>query len=56
MSHMQQLGAAAVAFLILLTLMIYGTLTKSRTRKHVMFWLVFVLVLAGPLIYNAAFK
>jgi predicted MFS family arabinose efflux permease len=56
MSHMHQLGAVAFSFLLVLILIIYGTLTKSRTRKHLMFWLVFIFVLGGSLIFNAAFR
>jgi hypothetical protein len=56
MSHLQQLGVVIVSFLIVSALMVFGSLTKSRRTKHLMFWLVFGLVLAGSLIYSAAFR
>jgi hypothetical protein len=56
MSHMQQLGVVTASFLIVAALMIFGSLTKSRRTKHLMFWLVFVLILGGSLIYSAAFR
>jgi hypothetical protein len=53
---MQQLGVVTVSFLIVSALMIFGSLTRSRRTKHLMFWLVFVLILGGSLIYSAAFR
>jgi uncharacterized membrane protein len=56
MSHMQQLGVVTFSFLIVSALMIFGSLTKSRSTKYLMFWLVFGLALGGSLIYSAAFR
>jgi hypothetical protein len=53
---MQQLGVVTVSFLIVSASMIFGSLTKSRRTKHLMFWLVFAFVLAGSLIFSAAFR
>jgi hypothetical protein len=56
MSHIQQLAVVTASLPIVAGLMIFGTLTKNRRTKHLMFWVVFVLILGGSLIYSAAFR
>ncbi len=51
-----QLGVVIASFFIVAALMMFGTLTENRRTKQLMFWLVFVLVLGGCLIYRATFR
>ena len=50
MSHMGQLAAFSGGFILVVTLMIYGTLTPRPAVKRLLFWTIILLVLGGSLI------
>jgi ABC-type multidrug transport system permease subunit len=52
---MGQLAAFSVGFVIVTTLMIYGTLTTRPVVKRFMFWTILLLILGGSLIVKVFF-